>query len=557
MIATMHYDHYSIEACSLLEPQSDRHMAGHKHEEVVCMPTKDGNTEVDASDTGQDLSSVDRRKLLKGVAALAVIGAGIADNGSAYASTAAHDMGVLDAVSAIKSGAITSEAYATKLLQRARDNADLNAFITIDDAAVLQTAKAADKDRAAGKTSPLLGVPLAVKDSYMTQDLPTTFGTGVLNKFRPGQDAPVVKSIRDAGGVVFGKNNLVEMSYGLTGANIHHGQPKNPYNKAHVTGGSSSGAGASVAARLVPAALGGDTVGSIRVPASLCGVVGFKPTQGRWSGDRVAPISGTLDTTGVLARSVRDCAFIDAIVTKASILTPTAQAGLKGVRLGYAPRQHLNVIDADVEKLFRETLSKLKDAGAEIVEIDLGADFATIAERATWGIFFHETKPAISDFVKANNVPVTFEQIYEDLTPNIKRSWSMFVLPGSPKYFSEEAYQGMMTRDRPELKRRYGEAFAKVDALIFPTTPCTAPRIDKQWEFSVAGKDMSYLVLAKNTFATNCADLPGISIPMGLTANKMPVGLEIDASSGSDANLLEIARRVEAIIGSIPAPRVS
>ncbi len=319
-------------------------------------------------------------------------------------------------------------------------------------------------------------------------------------------------------------------------------------------GGSSSGAGASVAARLIPAALGGDTVGSIRVPASLCGVVGFKPTQGRWSGDRVAPISGTLDANGVLARSVRDCALIDAVVTKASIAIPSAQVGLKGVRVGYAPRQHLDVIDADVEKLFRETLAKLKDAGAEVVEIDLGQDFSALAERTTWGIFFHETRPAISDFAKANSLPVTFEQIYEDLTPNIKAAWGSFVLPTGAKYTSHEVYQGLMTRDRPEIKRRYSGAFAKVDALVFPTTPCTAPRIDRQWEFPVAGKDRSYLVLAKNTFPTNCAELPGISIPMGLTANNLPAGLEIDAASGRDGDLLEIARRVEAVIGSIPAP---
>lgn len=516
-------------------------------------PTEIGKAEVDKPHTDQSLPSVDRRALIKGVAAMTLVSTGITNSGAAHAASEVQEMGVSDAASAIRSGAITSEAYATMLLQRARDCADLGAFITIDEPAVLQAARAADKDRAAGKTAPLLGVPLAVKDSYMTRDLPTTFGTAVLDTFRPKQDAPVVKSVRDAGGVVFGKNNLVEMSYGLTGANAHHGQVKNPYNTAHVTGGSSSGAGASVAARLVPAALGGDTVGSIRVPASLCGLVGFKPTQGRWSGDRVAPISGTLDTTGVLARSVADCALIDAVVTKASLRAPTA-SGLKGVRLGYAPRQHLDVIDAEVEKLFRETLSKLKAAGAEIIEIDLGQDFATIAERATWGIFFHETKPAISDFLKANNVPVTFEQIYEDLSPNIKDAWSTFVVPTSAKYIGEGAYQGFMTRDRPEIKRLYREAFAKVDALIFPTTPCTAPRIDTQWEFPVAGKNTSYMVLAKNTFATNCADLPGISIPMGLTANNLPVGMEIDAASGRDANLLEIAQRVEATIGTIPAP---
>src|SRR4029450_11421455 len=128
---------------------------------------------------------------------------------------------------------------------------------------------------------PLLGVPLAVKDNYLTKGLTTTFGTSVLVSFTPTRDAAAVAAVKDAGAIVFGKINLVEMSYGLTGLNEHQGQVRNPYNKAHVTGGSSSGAGASVAARIVPAALGGDTVGSIRVPASLCGVVGYKHTRGR------------------------------------------------------------------------------------------------------------------------------------------------------------------------------------------------------------------------------------------------------------------------------------
>jgi len=484
------------------------------------------------------------------------LASGGAINGAvARSSSEVHEMGVREAAIAIGDGSITSELYATKLLQRARDHADLDAFISIDEASVLQAARTADKDRAAGRKSPILGVPLAVKDIYFTKGIRTTFGTAVLNKFVPDQDAPVIKSVKDAGGVVFGKNNLVEMSFGLTGNNAHYGQAKNPYNKAHVTGGSSSGAGVSVAARLVPAALGGDTIGSIRVPASLCGVVGFKPTQGRWSSDLIAPAANTLDTAGVLARSVGDCALIDAVVTKASLPTQIPQAGLKGIKLGYAPRQHLDVIDADVEKLFRETLTKLKEAGAEILEVDLGQDFSAIAERSTFGIFFHETKPSVSEFLKANNVPVTFEQIYEDLAPEIKGGWQLYVLPTGEKYFNEEAYQGFMTRDRPELKRRYAKAFSQVDALIFPTTPCTAPRIDTQWEFPVGGKPASYLILAKNTFASSCASLPGISIPMGLTASNLPAGLEIDAGTGRDANLLEIAQRIEAVVGSIPGPR--
>ena len=145
---------------------------------------------------------------------------------------------------------------------------------TVPDAAShMEAARQADRSLRAGRSAPLLGVPLAVKDSYLTKGLTTTFGTSVLATFTPTRDAVAVAGVKDVGAIVFGKNNLVEMSYGLTGFNEHHGQAKNPYDKAHVTGGSSSGAGASVAARIVPAALGGDTVGSIRVPASLCGVV--------------------------------------------------------------------------------------------------------------------------------------------------------------------------------------------------------------------------------------------------------------------------------------------
>ncbi len=168
---------------------------------------------------------------------------------------------------------------------------DLNAFITIDETAALAAAREADKSRAAGSISPLLGVPLAIKDSYLTRGLRTTFGLETLGHFVPEEDADAVNSIKNAGGIVFGKNNLVEMSYGLSGNNAHYGQVKNPHNRAHVSGGSSSGSGAAVAARIVPASLGGDTIGSIRVPASLCGVVGFKPTTGRWPRNGVAPIS--------------------------------------------------------------------------------------------------------------------------------------------------------------------------------------------------------------------------------------------------------------------------
>jgi indoleacetamide hydrolase len=193
-------------------------------------------------------------------------------------SSQLHELSVVAAAQAMNDGSLTSVAYATALLRRYHEHADLNAFITVNDDAVLEASSVADSDRKAGKPlGPLHGVPIGIKDSINTHDLPTSVGTKILAGFRPKHDAVIVTPLRTAGAVLFGKNNLVEMSYGLIGVNEHYGQAKNPYNKARITGGSSSGAGASVAARLIPAAFG-----SIRVPASLCGIVGFRPTTGRW-----------------------------------------------------------------------------------------------------------------------------------------------------------------------------------------------------------------------------------------------------------------------------------
>ena len=152
--------------------------------------------------------------------------------------SAYHNLGVAAAARMIRRGEISAEAYTSALLARARQHAGLNAFITIDETAVLAAAQAADKARAQGADAPLLGVPLAVKDSYMTRGLKTSFGTGLLKDFVPDADAPVVASLKSGGAIVFGKNNLVEMSYGLTGSNAHHGQPKNPSELSRVTGGS-------------------------------------------------------------------------------------------------------------------------------------------------------------------------------------------------------------------------------------------------------------------------------------------------------------------------------
>ena len=466
------------------------------------------------------------------------------------------ELGAVAAAAAIRNGEISSESYTSALLRRARMCSDLNSFITIDETAVLAGARDADKARAAGSTAPLLGVPLAFKDTYLTQGLRTTIGLENLERFVPLEDAEVVSSIKEAGGIVFGKNNLVEMCYGLTGNNGHYGQVKNPHNRDHISGGSSSGSSASVAARIVPAALAGDSIGSIRVPASFCGVVGFKPTTGRWPRSGVAPVSPTLDTTGVLARNVEDCALIDQIVARAAATVPAGHSDLSGVRFAYAPRQYLALVEPEIEAHFKDVVRQLRDAGAEIVEIDLGGDFSAIAETSTWNIFFHETMEAISGFISRHDVPASFDEIYDGLRPGLREVWGHVVLPSGRGAISSETYEAALSVRRTEIARRFNEAFAhsRVEALLFPTTPCTAPSIEHQSKFTIADQEVSDLVLAKHAIPASAAGLPGISIPTGLSRNGLPMGLEIDGALGRDRQLLDLARRVEAAVGVLSSP---
>jgi indoleacetamide hydrolase len=471
-----------------------------------------------------------------------------------------HDFTVTEAAAAIKDGSLSASTYAAALLRRNRDHKDMNAFITIDEDAVLEAASKADERRGAGKAlGPLHGVPIAVKDSMNTFDLPTSIGTHVLAGFMPKNDASIVASLRNAGAIIFGKNNLVEMSYGLTGLNAHYGQAVNPYDSTRVTGGSSGGAGASVGGRLVPAAFGGDTVGSIRVPASFSGVVGFRPTTGRWAGTGVAPISNTFDTPGPMARSVADVVLLDAVVTG----SPLSRAGLsgrslKGVRLGFAPRQYLDLVDPEVERTFHESLAKLKDAGAELIEIDLGDDFQTLAYQANWPVFFHETMPHVTQYLKEIEAPVSFDDIYKGLGANVDFFWSDAVVPGTPNYVSVTDYEHSLNVLRPSLQKRFADAFREngIEAILFPTTPLVAPPIGTSSVVTIAGQEVPALNIAKNVFASSCAGLPGISLPMGLSSGGLPIGLEIDGKAGDDVRLLDIAALVSSVLGSIPAPNL-
>jgi Asp-tRNA(Asn)/Glu-tRNA(Gln) amidotransferase A subunit family amidase len=185
----------------------------------------------------------------------------------------------------------------------------------------------------------------------------------------------------------------------------------------------------------------------------------------------------------------------------------------------------------------------------------LGVDFLDLTARTTWPIFFHETLSAIREFLAANEVPVSFEEIHRGLGDHIKRSWSRFVIPSSTDYVSDETYCTALNANREELRRRLASiVFGRADAMLFPTTPCAAPRMENQWKFHVGGKEVTDLFLSRNTHPSNAAGVPGITLPMGLNSEGLPLGLEVDTAAGRDRHLLVLARAIEQVIGRLPAP---
>src|SRR5439155_6700170 len=255
------------------------------------------------------------------------------------------DLSAVAAVAAMRKGEIKAEDYAQALLDRAQSLERLNAFRTLDREKVLEAARAADKARASGAAlGALHGLPIPVKDSVNTKSLPTSNGTHALRDFQPQADATVLKPLFAQGAILMGKTNLHELSFGWTSNNGVFGPVRNPYDLNRVPGGSSGGSGAAVAARIAPLAIAEDTLGSIRVPASMCGLAGLRPSFGRYPDDGIMPLTtNKLDQVGPLTRSVADLVLFDTVVTGQH--AQLAALPLKGVRIGISPEYFLSGLD--------------------------------------------------------------------------------------------------------------------------------------------------------------------------------------------------------------------
>jgi aspartyl-tRNA(Asn)/glutamyl-tRNA(Gln) amidotransferase subunit A len=399
-------------------------------------------------------------------------------------------------------------------------------FLTVYRKAARAEADAADKRAREGTSlGPLDGVIVSIKDLFDVAGEPTRAGSRILEDSLPAKEnAPVVRRLRDAGAVIVGKTNMSELAFTGVGANPHYGTPGNPADRASVPGGSSCGAAVAVADGMCEISIGTDTGGSTRIPAALCGLVGFKPSKYRIPTDGAFPLSQTLDSVGPIARSVEDCAKADAVLAGEEpwSLQPDAVEGLK---LGIAGGLPLRDLDDAVATKFMETLSMLGRAGAELAEVEteLFEDMAAVNATAT--IATVEAYQLHRERLAARG---------DEMDPFIRARIEM------GKAVSPEGYREMLDA-RAGLAGQMDELLAEFDALVLPTTPIVAPAMAE-----ISGEDAfrrANRLLLRNTEIANFFDLCAISLPMA--GDGLPAGFMLFARRGADRKLFRMAAAIE------------
>jgi len=451
----------------------------------------------------------------------------------------------------LDSRALTSLALAEQSIARTEAAGSLNAYASFDAQGLRAQARLADARIAAGERLPLLGIPIALKDNIDALGFPCAAGTGALQGRSPQADAELVRRLRAAGALIAGKTNMHELAFGITNNNPVTGAVRNPWDSTRIPGGSSGGSGAVVAARLVPAAIGTDTGGSVRVPAALCGVAGLRPSVGRAPGEGIAPVSTTRDTAGPLARSIRDCALIDAALTGDT--TPLSIVRLHGVRLGVPRSPFWDDLDAGVRQVCDEALIALRKAGAVLVEMTLPG-IAEASAEAGFPIALFEFVRDMRHYLASRERGITLEELVAGVgSPDVAGAVGPLLSGGA----IPEAVYRQALKARQRLQGLYQAAFEQhgVQALVFPTTPCTAARIGEDETVTLNGRAVpTFPTFIRNTDPGSNAGIPGVTLPAGLAAG-LPAGLALDGPAGSDRRLLAIAAAIEAVLPAAqPAP---
>jgi aspartyl-tRNA(Asn)/glutamyl-tRNA(Gln) amidotransferase subunit A len=410
----------------------------------------------------------------------------------------------------------------------------LNSFITITSDHALTQARAADAELTRGiRRGPLHGIPLALKDLYDTAGIRTTAGSTFFADRIPDTDARVVTLLYQAGAVLLGKLNMHEWALGVTNINPHYGPSRNPWDPSRITGGSSGGAAAALAAGLCMGALGSDTGGSIRIPASLCGIVGLKPTFGRVSLQGVIPLSWNLDHAGPMARTVTDAALLlqaiagydpddpVSVALPVDNLLATLDAGVTGWRIALATDAHFGEADPEVISAVRRAATVFEELGARVEAVDLSQG----REAAQMNALMTTSDAAAFHRDRLRDHPHRFGA---DVLARMERG-AQFT---STEYILARRFQS-------EWRRRLERFFDQFDLLLTPATPITAPVIEGLDAIEAARQ------LTRCTAPFNLAGLPALSLPCGLSAAGLPIGLQIVAAPWNEARVLRAGRAFE------------
>ena len=445
-------------------------------------------------------------------------------------------MSLVSVAKAIAAKQVSSREVTQSCLDRiGKWQPKLNAFMAIEAEDALKAADAADAAMAKGGSRGVLhGVPLAHKDMYYDKGKLVTCGSKIRKDFVATTTSTALQRLKDAGTVRLGSLQMVEFAYGPTGHNPHYGPVRNPWNTDHITGGSSSGSGSAVAARLTFAALGSDTGGSIRMPAHFCGVTGLKTTVGRISRAGAMPLSWSLDTVGPLAQSVEDCALLVGLMAGADPEDPTASSlpvpdymaatkqSIKGLRIGVPSAFYVDDLDSEVARVLDETLAVLRKEGAEIVQVELPDQRQLTAAcqlvLATEAAAFHKRW--------------MIERPGDYGAQVLMRLQNGLAMP-AVSYLEAMRWRG------PALAA-YLAAVAGTDAVIAPVAPMPAPTIA---ESDVGNSHDAEAVIQRVTRFTrpiNYLGLPSLSIPTGFTKTGLPVGMQVVGRSFDEAMILRI-----------------
>jgi aspartyl-tRNA(Asn)/glutamyl-tRNA(Gln) amidotransferase subunit A len=467
------------------------------------------------------------------------------------------DLTLIELREALRAGQTTSVAATEAMIDRivVVDNS-VKSYLTVADESALEQAAAADVRRAQGEDTPLLGIPIAVKDIICTEGLETTAGSQILRGFLPPYDAFVVSRLREVGAVILGKTNTDEFAMGSSTENSGYFTTRNPWDLSRVPGGSSGGSAAAVAARMAYAALGTDTGGSVRQPASFCSLVGLRPTYGRMSRWGVIAFASSLDQVGPFGRTVADCAALFQVTagydrrdsTSLNVPVPDYQAALtgdiRGLKVGVPQEYFIDGLDPSVESAVRLAIDKLAELGAEVRPISLPH-----TEYALPVYYLVAPAEASANLARYDGVRYgprldgvdlidSYKKTRAQFGPEVKRRIMLGTYALSAGYY--DAYYGRAMKVRTLIKEDFGRAFEQVDIIAAPTSPTTAFRVGER-----ANDPLSMYLADIFTLPVNLSASCGISVPCGFDPQGLPIGLQLIGDTLQEEMILNVAYAYE------------